>query len=152
MSRVITSKVYLFIFFCYLIGHLGFWFFDSYVPFRVTGEPTYTEATPGKDVKLSIPVERDLEKKCSVLFSRYMYDSKGTYYDLMATRFISYKGLVELDKINPDTVKFSFTVPPSAAPGPAIVITQLAYMCNPLQAIWPMDYDMKVTVNIENKP
>lgn len=152
MKWFLSSKVYLLIFGLYILGHLGFWFFDSYVPFRVTGEVTQTQAIPGKEVKLSIPVERDLDKKCSVLFSRYMYDSKGTYYDIMATRFISYKGLLELDKINPNRVQFSFTVPEEAALGPAIVITQLAYMCNPLQSIWPMDYDMKVIVNIEKKP
>lgn len=152
MSRYLSSKLYLFLFLCYLIGHLGYWASDSYVPFSVTGPSEHTKAVPGESVTIKVPVKRDVTKKCSVLFSRYMYDSDGTYHDLMATRFQSYSGILKLNEINPNQVKFSFTVPEDATPGPATVITQLAYMCNPLQSIWPMDYDMVLTINIEKKP
>jgi hypothetical protein len=152
MKWYLSSKAYLFIFLCYLIGHLAYWASDTYVPFRTKGPATQTVATPGKKVKIEVPIERDITKKCSVLFSRYMYDSQGTYHDLMATRFQSYNGILKLHQINPNTVKFSFQVPEDASEGPATVVTQLAYMCNPLQAVWPMDYDMVIKIHIEKKP
>ena len=149
MFSKISTKLYLFILLSYIFLHLGYWYFDKYIPFGTAGETTQTVAVPGKEVKVYIPAWRDLSKRCDVLFSRYMYDSGGTYYDIMATRFMSYEGLKELHRITPNSVKFAFNVPAGAAPGQATVITQLSYMCNPLQYIWPMDYAVKITINIE---
>ena len=84
--------------------------------------------------------------------SRYLIDSKGTYYDLMATRFMSEEGLRNIAKDNPQHSNFSFEVPKNVAPGIATVVTQLAYMCNPLQAIWPLDFDMRTEITIETIP
>jgi hypothetical protein len=147
-----STKIYSFLFLVYLTGQLAFWYTDTRVPFRVTGEAVYTAAIPGETVKVEVPAKRDAHANCSVLFSRYMYDSNGTYYDLMATRFLSAQGIHLLDKINPNHVKFAFKIPEEATPGKALVVTQLSYMCNPLNYIWPIDYDMKITIEVEAKP
>jgi hypothetical protein len=81
-----------------------------------------------------------------------MLDSEGTYYDLMATRFLSEDSLTQLAEGTPYHAEFSFTVPSNAVPGPATVVTQLAYMCNPLQAIWPLDFALKTKITIEASP
>lgn len=152
ITRWLTTRAYLFLFLCYLLGHLAWWKFDSYIPFKVIGPAEYTTTYPGASTTIIVPVERDFTKPCSVLFSRYLHDSAGTYYDLMATRFISAKGIFDLGQMNPGEVKFSVKIPPEAAPGPAVVVTQLAYMCNPVQNIWPMDYDMRTPITIGKAP
>jgi len=141
-----TTSSYLIIFLTYIFLQLSVWIFDSKPPLVVTGPAEHNLATPGELVKLKVPVIR--ERFCSVLMSRYLVDSQGTYYDLMATRFMSAEGLEQIALINPHHAEFSFEVPLNTAPGPAAVVTQLAYMCNPLQAIWPLDLDMRTKIDI----
>jgi hypothetical protein len=145
-----TTKVYLYIFVSYIILQLGVWLLDNKIPLEVNGPAQYEHAVPGAQVKLKVPVTRT--RYCNVLISRYMLDSEGTYYDLMATRFLSEDSLTQLAEGTPYHAEFSFTVPPNAVPGPATVVTQLAYMCNPLQAIWPLDFALKTKITIEASP
>jgi len=145
-----TSRHYLLVFVLYIFTQLGVWALDNKAPLVITGPATYTQAIPGVEVKIKVPLVR--ERFCSFLMSRYLIDSKGTYYDLMATRFMSEEGLRNIAKDNPTHSNFSFEVPKNAALGPATVVTQLAYMCNPLQAIWPLDFDMRTQIYIGAGP
>jgi len=145
-----TTKAYLYVFISYVVLQLGVWLLDNKAPLVVTGPPQYSQAKPGSLVKLKVPVVR--ERYCSVLISRYLLDNNGTYYDLMATRFLSEDSLIQLAEGTPNHVEFSFEVPSNIALGPATVVTQLAYMCNPLQAIWPLDFAMQTKITIEASP
>ena len=145
-----TTRVYLYVFITYIVLQLGVWLYDNKPPLVVTGPAQYTQATPGVLIKLKVPVVR--HRYCNVLISRYMLDSQGTYYDLMATRFLSEDSLVQLANGTPNHIEFSFEIPRNIALGPATVVTQLAYMCNPLQAIWPLDLAMQSKITIEASP
>ena len=145
-----TTKAYLYIFISYIIIQLGVWLLDNKDPLVVTGPAQYERAVPGAHVKIKVPVTRT--RYCNVLISRYMLDSEGTYYDLMATRFLSEDSLTQLAEGTPYHAEFSFAVPSNVVPGPATVVTQLAYMCNPLQAIWPLDFALKTKITIEASP
>jgi len=145
-----TSRHYLLIFVLYIFTQLGVWALDNKPPLVITGPATYTQAKAGTEVKVKVPIIR--ERFCSFLMSRYLIDSKGTYYDLMATRFMSEEGLRNIAKDNPNHADFSFEVPKNVVPGTATIVTQLAYMCNPLQAIWPLDFDMRTQIDIGAGP
>ena len=145
-----TTKVYLYVFISYIVLQLGVWLLDNKDPLIVTGPAQQAVAVAGSEMKLKVPVIR--QRLCNVLISRYMLDNAGTYYDLMATRFLSEEGLTHLAEGTPNHVEFSFHVPDNAVPGPATVVTQLAYMCNPLQAIWPLDFAMQTKITIEASP
>lgn len=147
----LTSKTYLFIFSLFIVAQLTMWKLDSRVPFKMTGPPIYTHAVSGEPVKVTIPIKQDLTRDCSLLFSRYMFDSEGTRLDLQATRFVSATGIILLDKTTPNSIQISLDIPKQTAPGIATIVTQLAYMCNPLQYIWPVDHDMIFTIKVEGK-
>ena len=80
--------------------------------------------------------------------ARYMFDSEGTRFDLTSTKFMSAEGIAYMDKLTPNMLKVSIDIPPKAAPGNAIIVTQLAYMCNPYQYIWPVDHDLRYTIKV----
>ena len=146
--RHLTSKTYLLLFLCYIVGQLTLWKLDTRIPFEMTGPVVYDVPKPGETVKITIPVKRDIERDCSVLWSRYMFDSEGTRFDLTSTKFMSAEGIAYMDKLTPNILKVSIDIPPKAAPGNAIIVTQLAYMCNPFQYIWPVDHDMRYTIKV----
>lgn len=150
MLKWFIKKFPFFLLIFYLFAQLGYWWFDRNPPIKITGIQKTTRAIIGEEVKIEIPVKRDIKRNCSVLFSRYLIDSNGTYYDIMATRFLSYDGWVNMNRVNPDSIKFATEIPRKASLGPAILITQNAYMCNPLQYIWPIDVDIKTELEIEN--
>lgn len=139
----------LLVLFSYITVQIGLWHLDNTPPTQVIGPQPVIVAHPGQLVKVEIPVVRDLSRPCSLLFSRYMVDNSGVYYDIMATRFLSHQGWVDIEKAAPHEIKFSMDVPKNIPLGKAVVTTQKAFMCNPLQYIWPLDVEIKVTLQIE---
>ena len=125
---------------------------DSRIPLEVIGEATYSKAYPGATVNVEIPVHRHIDRHCSLLFSRYMFDSNRSYRDLMATRFLSHEGWKNVEAINPGMIRYAVEFPEKMPLGEADVITQNSFMCNPLQYIWPVDFDIHTKIMVGEKP
>lgn len=148
IQRFLSTGWYLTVLATYVIGHLGFWRLDDAVPIEITGPTAEVRAKAGESVKIVIPISRTSSRECGLLYSRYLEDAAGTYHDIMATRFAAPKARAARADHNPNELNFSVKIPENAVPGHALLVTQHAYMCNPLQSIWPIDLEITVKVLI----
>lgn len=115
----------------------GAWLLDRDAPFTL-GHVTVRNAAPGGYVMLSAPVKRD-HRGCSLAFSRFMMDSQNVRFDISGTQRMNKEALRATEAISPDLWQVAFEVPFGAATGPAKVLTAIAYTCNPLHTVWPID-------------
>lgn len=146
-----STKFYGILLVTYVIAQLGYWYFDTSVPIVVLRELAVQIAAPGEIIKVAIPIKASKHTGCSILVSRYVLDSEGQTVDVMATRFISERGLDRIFKKSPNAWKFPVKIPTEIEEGEALIITQHAYICNPLNYIWPIDQDIVIRVIIKKQ-
>lgn len=146
IQRFLSTGWYLAVLATYIIGQLGVWRLDNAVPIEVTGPIAEMTVRAGDTLKVVVPIIRTSTRECGLLYSRYLEDSAGTYHDIMATRFAAPKARAARAGRNPHELNFSIRIPENSAPGYALIVTQHAYMCNPLQSIWPIDLEIIVKV------
>lgn len=84
-------------------------------------------------------VARDIDRGCSVAFSRAFVDAKGARWDILARTTATAKSLREFNAASPNTLRIPVAVPSEAAVGPAVLIISLEYVCNPMHVLWPID-------------
>ena len=90
----------------------------------------------------------DLDRKCSVTYSRIFYDASGAQFDITpGVQMMTDVALNDLNRRTPDSLILSITVPPKAAPGKGALISVLDYVCNPVQQLYPVS--MLVTIDVE---
>ena len=92
------------------ILQLVWWHLDDKPPFQLISY-TSTVAKPGGVVSFDVNVKRDLERKCSVTFSRHMFDAKGRRTDLSSGQTMTSRGIAEMDALTPDKLLLDITVP-----------------------------------------
>lgn len=128
---------------------LGVWAADTRVPFQLLAYKVSSVA-PGQLAVLDAVVKRDLNRKCSADFSRYFFDSNNTRFDItQGVQHMNSATIEDLDSRNPGELRFLFRVPAEAAPGKGTLVTDLTYMCNPLHLVWPIQYLMKVDMEVK---
>lgn len=84
-------------------------------------------------------VRRDVTRPCSVKFSRFLIDAAGTRWEMLPLSAITADGLRAFEAASPNRLRFPAEIPRAAAVGPATLITSLAYRCNVVHDIWPID-------------
>lgn len=130
------------------IGQIAVWALERTPPFVVLG---YTAAPvhAGYSAVVSARVHRDLDRLCSVNYSRVFIDGKGVVFDLTeGVRLMTAQALAELDKRSPDSITFSVTIPSTAAPGSGAIITAMEYQCNPVHQAKPIPVIMVSKIEI----
>jgi hypothetical protein len=150
-SPLLTSKLYLFLLILYAVSQLFIWGYDSSRAVSPVGKPTPVEARIGDKIRVVVPVDYGNRRHCEMLWSRYFLDSTGTYFDLMATRYVSSFGLTEMERASPIELRFVIRVPEEAEDGDGLIVTQISSMCNPLQVVWPVDIDIRTPIRVVTK-
>ena len=119
---------------------------DRKPPFEVYSS-TYSEAPAGEYVTINAKVRRDAHRGCNANFWRYMYDAKGTRFDLGHSQ-ASAEAVAQMERRSPGALSVAFRIPSAAAPGPATLQTVLQYQCNRVHHWWPIEVtaDMAFTV------
>lgn len=127
---------------------IGYWVLDRDVPFKMESY-TVEPVRPGLTTVVRAKVVRDLDRRCSVVFSRTFYDSQGTRYEL--TEGVQLMNAVALEAYNersPDMLAFSVIVPIAASPGEGVVMTALNYECNPIHQFFPISMVLEMKVKV----
>ena len=93
-------------------------------------------ATPGESVVLVFHVRRSVERDCSAILTRWVIDGKGVKIDLEGQQRISADAIRELEERTPGLLITAVPVPLIAFPGDAMLVSDLEYVCNPVQKWW----------------
>lgn len=116
---------------------VGYYAMDRSPPFAIVSV-TPTQARPGDYVTLEATVRRDVDRRCSANFSRYLYDADGSRFDLGAS--LASADMIEaLERSSPGTLRVSIRLPEIMAPGGADLQTVLLYRCNRVHSLWPIE-------------
>lgn len=113
-----------------LLGALSFAGFalDRKPPFAVLSvDPAFVQA--GEVVTITAKVWRDQRRTCSAEFARFIYDSDGRRFDLGAS-YATAQMIADQERKTPGVLRVSLVVPMGTPPGPAALVTGLAYKCN----------------------
>lgn len=108
-------------------------------------------AVPGQSVVLTMEVRRDVARHCSVSFNRWIYDGKNVRIDLEGRQQMSAAAIENLDARAPRLLTVSVPIPTSAFPGEAELVSDLDYVCNPLQVWWPINVVMRAPFEIVSR-
>jgi hypothetical protein len=120
---------------------------DSTPPFRLTG---YVSNVPhrGELLRVDATVWRDLERNCSVQFSRHIFDAAGVRWDVLSSTNMTAAALRQLDEQAPGHLRLAVPIPAGAAVGPAKLVTPLEYQCNPWHGIRPIESTMTIDFEV----
>jgi hypothetical protein len=144
------------------VGQLALWAFDRDEPFAVKAY-SVNEVKAGGYLEILADVRRDLDRRCSVEFSRYLYDSRGIRTDLTnRPEIMSSQAIQRLHDIKPNQLGLRIPIPHGISPGPAKFQTQLTYQCdgnpvpwllpfripNPFHAAWPIQVLMEIDFEV----
>ena len=102
----------------------------------------------GGMITIDANVERDLDRRCSVKYSRKIVDSAGIVYSIEPTTEMSYNAIKVLEELNPGKLRINAQTSNSISTGWATVLTPLSYSCNPLQKIFPIQMVLKMRVQV----
>lgn len=120
---------------------------DRDPPFRSISY-TAQSARPGGVAMIDAVVQRDLARSCSVRFSRFFIDSTGARWEVAALTSVTANGLRAFDAASANRLRLPVPIPAGAAPGPATLVIPLAYRCNMVHELSPIDvvltYDFEV--------
>ena len=120
------------------IVQIAFWWYDSAPPFAVLGIERLERVHPGQTVRISAHVLRDIRRNCDATMRRAVFDSGGYRYDIAGEVFFTAESIAKMDQMAPGKLTVAIDVPPGLLPGPAVVISQIEYQCNPLQRLFPI--------------
>lgn len=100
-----------------LVSAVGLLFLmgDSKPPFRMISATTNTPKA-GEVLRADVIVERELKRRCSVTFSRHMFDSIGTRVDITPSTFMPADGLDQLDAEKPGTFGLPYRCQVTSSP------------------------------------
>jgi hypothetical protein len=113
------------------------WALDRHPPFDVLSSNP-ASVRRGEAVMLTAQTRRDVHRHCSATFARYLYLSNGHRIDLEGDQSISADQIEDLERRAPGRLLVVAVVPSWAPPGPAMLVTNLQYTCNPLHRLWPI--------------
>lgn len=124
-----------------------YWTLDRTPPFELRG---YTiPPTPlGETAHVTASVRRDMTRGCSVSVTRYFVDSQKVKHAVGATTYMTPGALGQMQRDTPDQYRGAFKVPDDAALGEGTLVTALEYRCNPVHAMWPIDYLMEMQMEV----
>ena len=122
--------------------------FDREPPFRLLDAWT-SQPRPGGVLVVRAKVQRDLERACSVRFSRYLFDRFGSRHESSGPQLMTPQGLREMDAQAPGQLNLQVQIPLSFPPGPGRLTTILEYRCNALQDVLrPIGVEMNIPFEV----
>ena len=107
---------------------------DREPPFRLMSYWT-NQPKPGGVLVVRAKVHRDLERECSVTFSRYLFDKVGARHEASGPQLMTPQALRNMDALAPNELNLQVPIPATFPPGAATLTTVLEYRCNPLQDV-----------------
>ncbi len=123
---------------------LGVWALDRDPPFELISATTNTPR-PGGVLVVEAVVRRDLERDCSVTFSRYLFDSAGFRHESFGPQLMTPYALRAMDAMAPGKLNVRLRVPYEFPVGKGTMTTVLEYRCNPLQDVLrPISVEMAI--------
>lgn len=115
-------------------------------PFEILPHPPI-EVQAGQWAELRIPVSHDRSRRCSVHYSRKLIDSDGSRFDLPGGAETADGSRRNEGKV-PGVMKLMIQIPPLKVDGTpgidhgvATLTVTRAWVCNPLQELWPIRAD-----------
>ena len=131
-----------------VIAQLVVWGLDRRVPFVMTSYSA-NPTMPGDVVIVRAVVERDLNRRCSVMYSRMFFDSAGSRYDITSgAQMMNADALADLNRRNPNGLVLSVTLPEQATQGKGALVTVLDYACNPVHQLFPVPMLLTMDVDV----
>lgn len=126
------------------------WIIDREPPFAALGAAQASPVRAGGTVVFIAAVRRDLDRDCTVQFSRHLIDGLGIRHDFAADpRVMTADGLREMDSAMGHQLRLAVNIPAGAAPGPATYTSDLIYRCNPVHVLWPIAVSMPLRFHID---
>lgn len=104
---------------------VGYYAMDREPPFAIVSVLP-AAAKPGEYITIQAVVRRDISRKCSADFSRYLYDASGARFDL-GHSIASAEMIEQLERTSPNVLRISVILPETMAIGPAKLQTVLSY-------------------------
>jgi hypothetical protein len=129
---------------------LVMWVSNREVP-TVIGVPYNTpEVRAGERVRIVLPAQRSLERRCSIRLSRTLVKSDQAQETLVANQFVSADGVEERHKETPGQLVLDILIPESSPPGLSKIRTENEYICpfNPSTWIFPIQDSWLVNINV----
>ena len=121
---------------------------DRSPPFELLSYAT-NRPGPGGTLVVRAQVRRDLERECSVTFSRYLFDRFGARHEASGPQLMTPQALRNMDAMAPGQLNLQVPIPPAFPPGPASLTTVLEYRCNPLQDVLrPINVEMAIPFEV----
>lgn len=125
------------------------WATDTTPPFQLLAQAVVVSGPPGGEVAFEAEVRRDLDRECSVAFSRHIVDARGFRHDFEGEpRYLSAEGLRRMDDDMGGKLRLIVNIPKAAAVGPAVYAAELRYVCNPLQTLFPIRTHMTLPFDV----
>lgn len=136
------------LFLALVVGQFALWALDREPPFALISATSNTP-NPGGVLEIEAKVRRDLDRECSVEFSRYLFDSAGFRHESFGPQKMSPKALREMDAHAPGQLNVRLRVPYEFPPGKGVASTVLEYRCNPLQDVLrPINVEMNIPFEV----
>ena len=114
------------------------WFaLDRSPPFAVLAV-TPAAAKPGDWITIRSQVRRDVDRECAADFSRFLFDSGGSRFDLGASGSTA-EMIRSMEQKSPGALSITLRLPEAIKAGPADLTTALQYRCNKVHSLWPIE-------------
>ena len=107
---------------------------DREPPFKLLSYWT-NQPKPGGTLVVRAKVHRDLDRECSVVFSRYLFDRVGARHEASGPQMMTPQALRSIDALAPGELNMQVPIPINFPPGPAVLTSVLEYRCNALQDV-----------------
>lgn len=120
---------------------------DDEPPFAMLSQQHAT-VRPGDVLRVEAAVTRDLTRRCSVTFSRHMFDRDGTRVDLVPDTYMPAAAIDDLQRRTPGQLRLAVPIPSYVPPGPAKLVVPLSYVCNAWQALRPIETKMVIDFEV----
>lgn len=131
-----------------VLGQCTAWMLDRSPPFHLLSYQT-NQPTPGGVLVVRAQVRRELDRECSVTFSRYLFDRFGARHEAGGPQLMTPQGLRSMDALAPGQLNVQAAIPINFPPGPATFNTVLEYRCNPLQdLVRPIGVEMVIPFEV----
>lgn len=117
---------------------LALWAADRAPPF-VLASVMVSTAAPGRTVQLEALVRREISRRCSVHYTRQIFDGAGVRHDLEGEQYNSAEAIEHMERRNPGRLLLAIAISADARPGSAALVEARRYQCNPLHALWPIE-------------
>jgi hypothetical protein len=129
---------------------------DRKTPFKVLPmQPVIVQA--GEWAFINAPVWRDPERKCSATFSRFLFDADGARFDLTGQQLATAQMIQRLERDTPGRLLIKVMLPPAKdethpqgmARGQALLLTNISYVCNRAQRVWPLEIETEIPLWVQ---